>query len=448
MRILLADDESSQRSLLAGFLAKQGFTVHQAESGEQALASYREHFSPVVISDMKMGGMSGLDLLVHLREINPFVQVIILTAYGTIDTAVTAMRSGAYDFLTKPVQDLDELLAKITKASQQNRILVEHQIMSRKLDELFPDSEIIGNSESIRKAKENIARFGKTDATVLITGPTGTGKELVARALHAVSDRADKRLVAINCSAFPEGLLESELFGHEKGAFTGADKQKVGHIELADGGTLFLDEIGELPLTLQAKLLRVLEHKEVTRVGGTKPIFVDFRLVSATNRNLESQVASGLFRQDLLYRLNTVLIDLPPLREREGDILLLAQEFLKRASIRFRKQVTKIDQKAADILLRYDWPGNVRELQHTIERAVILSDHDRITPQELTDLLPKAVSAPLSAPSDLTLSELESRHIKATLDKLDWNMGKAADSLGIHRNTLRLKISEYKLERD
>lgn len=447
-KILIVDDEQSQRSLLGGFLSKKGLTVHEAENAETALEQYRSHFSPVVISDMKMPGMSGLELLKRLREINPYVQVILLTAYGTIETAVEAMRSGAYDFLTKPIQELDELLEKVTRASQQNRLLVEHQVMHRRLEELFPKSDIIGRSPSMQKVHDTIGRVAKVDATVLITGPTGTGKELVARAIHAGSNRSENQLVAINCSAFPEGLLESELFGYEKGAFTGADKQKLGHVELADGGTLFLDEIGELPMSLQVKLLRVLEDHQVMRVGGTKSLHVDFRLLAATNRHLNEMVAEGTFREDLLYRLNTITIDLPPLRERGGDVLLLAEAFLQRYCERYRKEAAQIDQKAAELLTNYHWPGNVRELQHVIERAVILCDGDRITPAELPDLKPSTTNTGLSSTYvPLALSEIERRHIIATLEASDWNATRAAEVLGIHRNTLRLKITEYGIER-
>ncbi len=331
--LLIVDDETSQRQLLAGFLARKGYTVVEAQSGAEALERYQASFAPAAVIDMKMPGMSGLELLARLREINPFIQVIMLTAFGSVETAVAAMRAGAYDYVTKPVEDLDELLLKIEKGVSQNRLITENAVLKERLSDIFPQSsELIGQSPALQRVKDLISAAGPRDATVLITGPSGVGKELVARALHAVSSRSAGRLVAINCAAFPETLLEAELFGYERGAFTGADRAKQGRFELAHGGTLFLDEIGEMPLSMQVKLLRVIEERKTLRLGAVKELALDFRLIAATNRELERAVAEKKFREDLFYRLNVVRIHVPPLAERRGDILLLARAFLERAS--------------------------------------------------------------------------------------------------------------------
>jgi len=444
-KILIVDDEQSQRDLLSGFLGKRGFDVHTAEDGETALKEYHHIFSPLAVVDMKMPGMDGIELLGRLKEINPFIQVIVLTAFGSVETAVKAMRAGAFDYLTKPVEDLDELIVKLHRAAEQNLLIVEHAVMTERLAEIFPTSEIIGNSPAIKKVKEMISLVAAKDATVLITGPSGTGKELVARAIHALSPRAEKKLVAINCAGFPETLLESELFGHEKGAFTGADRAKQGRFELADGGTLFLDEIGEMPLTMQVKLLRVLEERKIERLGSVKEIPLDIRIIAATNRDLERLVKEQKFREDLYYRLNVIAIHLPPLSERTGDVLLLAEQFIQRCIRKVGKEIKGIEPDAAELLVNYSWPGNVRELENIIERAVVLSRSEFISREDLTGL-----SAQEAAPSGKisTLADLEKGHIKACLDRLDWNMSLTADKLGIHRNTLRAKIKEYGITRD
>ena len=445
-RLLVVDDEASQRRLLSGFLNKNGFSVREAASGREALEIYPELFSPIALVDLKMPGMDGLELITRLRALNPFVQVIVLTAFGSVETAVAAMRAGAYDYLTKPVNDLDELLLKLTKAAQQNKLIVDNQIMSERLAEVFPSSELIGESKGIQEVKEMIRLVGPKEATVLITGPSGTGKELVTRAIHAVSPRSDKRLVAINCAAFPENLLESELFGHEKGAFTGADKAKQGRFELADGGTLFLDEIGEMPLSMQVKLLRVLEERKIERLGSVEEISLDIRLIAATNRDLKEEMKQGRFREDLYYRLNVIEIKLPPLSDRRGDVLLLANEFIGRCARRIGKKIDGIDSKACELLAAYHWPGNVRELQNIIERAVLLCQSNRIGEADLSGLSIRPVTA--STNHRLRpLAEVEKEQISFCLEQLEWNMSACADQLGIHRNTLRAKIKEYGLSR-
>ncbi|UCD63368.1 MAG: sigma-54-dependent Fis family transcriptional regulator [Candidatus Zixiibacteriota bacterium] len=447
LKLLIVDDEESQRDLLSGFLSKRGFSVFTAASGQEALDQYHKIFSPVAILDMKMPGMDGLELLGRLREINPFIQVIVLTAFGSVETAVAAMRAGAFDYLTKPVEDLDELIVKLNRAAEQNRLVVENAVMSERLAEIFPVSEIIGESEAIKQVKEMISLVAPKEATVLVTGPSGTGKELVARAVHALSPRAEKKLVAINCAAFPESLLESELFGYEKGAFTGADKAKQGRFELADGGTLFLDEIGEMPPTMQVKLLRVLEERKIERLGSVKEIPLDIRIIAATNRDLDRLVKEQKFREDLFYRLNVIRIYLPPLKDRTGDILLLAENFVKKYARKVGKTIDGIDTDAAEVLVGYAWPGNVRELENIIERAVVLSRSNLITGSDLTGLT-RGPSAAAGGAGLTTLAELEKTHIKACLDRLNWNMSLSAEKLGIHRNTLRAKIKEYQLSRN
>ena len=447
VKLLLVDDEDAQRELLQGFLEKKGYQIQGFASGTQALEGYHSFFAPLAIIDLKMPGMDGLELLGRLREVNPFLQAVVLTAFGSIETAVSAMKAGAYDYLTKPIEDLDELLVKLEKAAEQNRLVVEHEVMRERLEEAFPDTELIGDSPAMAKVRRMIGLVAPKDATVLITGPSGTGKELVARALHALSPRASKRLVAINCAAFPDTLLESELFGHEKGAFTGADRAKQGRFELADGGTLLLDEIGEMPLTMQVKLLRVLEDKRVQRLGSVKDIPLDLRLIAATNRDLSTLIETGEFREDLFYRLNVINIDLPPLNQRGGDVLLLAEEFLARFVRKTGKDIVGLTTEAAELLSRYPWPGNVRELENVLERAVVLCRGNRIEPEDLSGLSARAFQGPAANPL-LPLAEVERRHIKDCLDQLDWNMSACANRLGIHRNTLRAKIREYDLAPD
>lgn len=445
--LLIVDDEQAQRQLLAGFLTHKGYTVVEAQNGAEALERYQTSFAPAAVIDMKMPGMTGLELLARLREINPFVQVIMLTAFGSVETAVVAMRAGAYDYVTKPVEDLDELLLKIEKAVSQNRLITENAFLRERLSEVFPQSsELIGQSPALQRVRDLISAAGPREATVLITGPSGVGKELVARALHAVSPRSGGRLVAINCAAFPETLLEAELFGYERGAFTGADKAKQGRFELAHGGTLFLDEIGEMPLNMQVKLLRVIEERKTLRLGAVKELALDFRLIAATNRELEKAVAEKKFREDLFYRLNVVRIHVPPLAERRGDILLLARTFLERASKKLAKEVTGIEPQAAAILTGYDWPGNVRELENVIERAVVLAETTQVTSKELLGVTNFGHSGDLDNP--VKLADVEKNHIKKCLDLNDWNLGETADQLGIHRNTLRVKIKEYDLSQN
>jgi len=445
-KLLIVDDEAGQRALLAGFLADKGFQITEAECGEDALAVYHSIFSPLALVDMKMPGMDGMELLRRLKEINPFIQVIVLTAFGSVESAVGAMRAGAYDYLTKPIEDLEELLLKLEKAIAQNRLVVDNRVMQERLTDIFPSSEIIGESPVIQEIKKMISLVAPKDATILITGPSGTGKELVARAIHALSERANKRLVAINCAAFPDTLLESELFGFERGAFTGADRAKQGRFELADGGTLFLDEICEMPLTMQVKLLRVLEERKIERLGSVKEISLDIRVLAATNRDIKKMVETGKFREDLFYRLNVIQLHLPPLTERAGDVLLLAEKFIDKHAKIVGKEVEGLDNEAAALLTQYSWPGNVRELENIIERALVLTDTKFITPDDLSGI--SGLTAHVAAGRVRPLSEVEREHIQLCLDQLDWNLSLTSEKLGIHRNTLRAKIKDYNLTRN
>jgi two-component system response regulator HydG len=446
MKVLIVDDEKGQRDLLAGYLSGKGFMVTAAANGEEALAAYERVFAPVALLDMKMPGMDGIELLGRLKELNPYLQAIVLTAFGSVETAVAAIKAGACDYLTKPIEDLDELLLKLRRAAEQNRLVLSNQLLRERLEDVFPTTEIVGESPAIKEVLKLVGLVAPRDTTVLITGPSGTGKELVARAIHSLSDRSAKPLVTVNCAAFPETLLESELFGHEKGAFTGADQARQGRFELADGGTLLLDEVGEMPLSMQVKLLRAIEEKTVQRLGSTTPVTLDLRILAATNRDLEQMVREGTFRQDLYYRLNIMRIDLPALSERKADILLLAQTFIERFNHKTGRHLKGLEPGAARLLTSYDWPGNVRELENVIERAAILTSGDSITTETLggLDLSDEATRGKELLP----MSEIEKRHIKFCLDQMDWNLAATAEVLGIHRNTLRSKIKDYGLSQD
>lgn len=444
-RILVVDDEEPQREQLAGFLEKQGFSVTTAESGPEAINLCQDKSFEVALIDLKMPRMDGVELLKKLKEINPEIQVIMMTAYGTVETAVDAMRLGAYHYINKPI-NLDELKLNIKKALERYYLLMENKYLKEQIENKFKDIQIIGNSRGIQEVLSTISRVAKTKSTVLIRGESGTGKELVARTIHALSDRANKRFVPISCAALPETLLESELFGYEKGAFTGAVKRKEGRFELADGGTLFLDEVGDIPLETQVKLLRVLESQEFERLGGKETLKVDVRIISASNQDLEKKIKERNFREDLYYRLNVISIFIPPLRERKEDILLLVDHFIQKANQKCGRKVKGITLDVKDIILSYDWPGNVRELENVIERGVVLSRTDVIGKNDLPYFgLIKSKETTPSA--NLSLRDMERNHILNTLNMTEWNLIKTAEVLGIHRNTLRLKMKEYGIER-
>jgi len=444
-KVLVVDDEAGQREMLAGFLRKKGFEVATAGSGTEAVGLYPGFFAPLVITDMKMPEMGGLELLTKLRDINPFVQIIVLTAFGTVETAVAAMRNGAFGYLTKPV-NLEELLINLKKAQERNRLIAENDLLRRTMADLADMPEMIGKSDRMTQIRSLISRVAPADSSVLITGPSGSGKGLVAQIIHTLSPRRDGAFVQLNCASLPETLLESELFGHEKGAFTGADRKRIGRFELADGGTIFLDEIGDMSAPMQAKLLRVLEDGSFEPLGSEHSKKVDVRVISATNRRLEALMEEGRFRQDLYFRINTVRIELPPLADRGGDILELAEHYLMRFARKMNKAIRGFSDEAAARLVAYRWPGNIRELQNVVERAVVLCADDVIRSEDIPGIAEDAASRPPIR--RIRLADVEKEHILAILTAEEWNMQKTADVLGIHRNTLRQKIKDYGLEPD
>lgn len=440
--ILIVDDEASIRNSLQGWFKMDGYRAEVAEDAYEALKKLQENSFDIVLIDIKMPEMDGIELQRRIKEIDKNIITIIITAYATIETAIQAMKDGAFDYITKPI-DPDELSRLIKKAIEQRRLIAENIMLRGKIEELQSLDEIIGESPAMKKVMEMVNTVAETDSTVMIRGESGTGKELIARAIHARSKRRYFPIVTINCGAYPEGLLESELFGHEKGAFTGALYQRKGKLEMANRGTLFLDEVGNISLKMQMDLLRVLETKRFTRLGGDKVIEVDFRVISATNRDLEEAVREGSFREDLYYRLNVFTIFLPPLRERKSDIPLLVHYFIKKFSQSMNKDVKEISNEAMEILLNYDWPGNVRELRNVIERAMVNVKGKRI---EVNDLFFN-LSSPYAKPEGESLEEVEKAHITKILQKTGWNITKAAEILKIDRGTLYNKIEKYKLRR-
>jgi len=441
VKILVVDDEAIIRDSLHDWLSDVGHQVLTAENGPQALEIIEKEKPGIAIVDLVMPGMDGIELLKRAKEISSGIEVIIITAYGSIPTAITAMKEGAYDYIEKPFcPERAELL--IEKLMEHQRLIEENISLHQKLEERYRFENIIAKSPKIQQVIEVIKVVAKSNATVLITGDSGTGKELVARAIHSQSYRKDKPFVAVSCAALPESLLESELFGHEKGAFTGAHAQRRGKFEGANRGTLFLDEIGEMSANIQVHLLRVLEEKEFSRVGGNELVKVDVRVISATNKNMKQAIADGQFREDLYYRLNVVTIELPPLRERKEDIPLLAQHFLRKFAGENQKEITSFSPGATDFLLKYEWPGNVRELENAVERAVILAKNSYI---ELTDLPQESLTLTHSAPLGKSLGEIERNHILNILSETGGNYTKAARILGISRVTLHNKAKAYGL---
>jgi two-component system response regulator AtoC len=441
VKILVVDDEAIIRDSLRDWLGDAGYQVSTAENGSQALQIIQEEKPSVAFVDLVMPGMDGLELLRRAKEISPNLEVVIITAYGSIPTAINAIREGAYDYIEKPFcPERAELL--VEKLLEHQRLLEENIALQHKLEERYRFENIITKSPRMQQVIEVIKVVAKSNATVLISGETGTGKELVARAVHSQSHRRDKPFVAVSCAALPESLLESELFGHEKGSFTGAYSQKKGKFEVANRGTLFLDEIGEMSANIQVHLLRVLEEKEFNRVGGNEPIKVDVRLISATNRDMKQAVDRGEFREDLYYRLNVVNIELPPLRERTEDIPLLAQHFLKGFALENQKELTGFSAEATDFLLKHDWPGNVRELENAIERAVILAQNPII---EVADLSPQNLVTVGSNVPEKRLKQVEKEHIQSVLSETGGNYTEAARILGISRMTLYNKAKAYGL---
>ncbi|MGB5105425.1 MAG: sigma-54 dependent transcriptional regulator [Candidatus Zixiibacteriota bacterium] len=446
LRILIVDDEANQREMLAGFLKKAGYSVATAESAEVALKLLETRSFEIGLFDMKMTGLSGFELFQRIHERDPEMQVILITAFGNVESAVEAMRAGVYHYISKPV-NLAELQELIHKAGERHFLLAENRNLRERLEQLHVD-EIVGVSDKIKSLLSEVARVAPTEATVLITGESGTGKELLARSIHELSPRRENRFVAVSCAAIPETLIESELLGHERGAFTGAEKRRLGRFELAKGGTVLLDEIGELPLSIQVKLLRLLEERKFERLGGEEEISADVRLIAATNRNLQDEIKSGRFREDLYFRINVVHLHIPPLRQRRDDIMPLVDHFLNLSATKTNRPPRKITPAAKDRLLAYDWPGNVRELANVIERATVLSRTETLDAADFAQIAAGAnASTGASITTTMTLRDLEKEHIENVLSANEFSLQKSADVLGIHRNTLRQKMKEYGIEK-
>ena len=454
--VLIVDDESSILFSLSEAMADAGYRVITCATGEEAIREAKESSPNVVLLDMKLPDIDGLKVLKKVKTIDVNLPVIMMSAYVDIPTAVKATKMGAHSFVEKPLN--------IEKIKMDIQNTIENYDVKKELEQLKeierfrqkvnnPLEQILGDSAAIKKLKSTLKKIVESKATtVLIQGESGTGKELVARAIHYASNRREKPFIDINCTSIPDELLESELFGHEKGAFTDAKKEKKGLFELSNGGTLFLDEIGDMKMAMQAKLLRVLQEKNFTRVGGTKKIFVDVRIVAATNKDLEKAISNGEFREDLYYRLNVVRVECPPLRDRDKDVLLLAKCFIDQFNLDFNKSVSKVNPMAETLLKSYHWPGNVRELKNVLERAILLESEDVLMPEDLSintsNVNSSAPAAELSSfNEDMTLEEMEKLLIEKTLQRLSWNKNLVAKKLGINRTTLYTKIKKYNLER-
>jgi DNA-binding NtrC family response regulator len=441
-KIFIVDDELVMRKSLSGWLERDGYEVDTAESGEEALEKLKETRFDLLLVDIKMEGISGLDVLKHVRENDPDVAVVMITAYGSISTAIEAIKNGAYDYLLKPF-DPDELGVLIEKIVEQQAQARENLFLREQYKERTRFESMIGQSKPMQEVFNLIQDVAPMDSTVLITGETGTGKGLAAKAIHTNSPRSNGPFVLVNCGAIPEHLMESELFGHQRGAFTDAKETKKGRLELAHDGTLFLDEIGEISMRMQIDLLRVLEDRVFYRVGGTQPIEADFRVIAATNRNLETAIKNEIFREDLYYRLNVITFQMPPLRDRKEDIPLLAEHFLRRFSQETNKPVDKISREAIDEMMLYEWPGNVRELENAIERAVVVGKERDVRPEDLPF---RRSDDPNFIPQN-ALKDIEKAHIKKMLDNNQWNIAKSSKILGIDRTTLYNKIKRYNIKK-
>jgi two-component system NtrC family response regulator len=449
--ILIVDDEEAQRGILAGYLKKQRFTVIEASSGKQACEILRNESVDVVLTDFRMPEMTGLELLQKLRTIQPEIAVVLMTAFGTIEGAVEAIRGGAYDYLTKPI-NLDELDLLITRIAERTGLISENRILRQQLSERYAFDGIVSNSSVMESVLAMASRVAESDASVLIRGESGTGKELIAKAIHYHGPRKAKPFVAVNCAALSEHLLESELFGHERGAFTGAQKQRAGRFEIASGGTLFLDEIGDISPAVQVKLLRVLQEHTFERVGGTETISSDVRILAATNRDLEGMITSSTFREDLYYRLNVVTIEIPPLRKRRDDIPMIIEFYLRKYSTGSGKKKISFSREAWDAMLRYEYPGNVRELENIVQRAVILARGDTITLADLPQVvknLPDEFRSTAVPSAEGRLTErvelLEKEMIFEALRMSGGNQSKAALRLGISERNLRYRLKKWKI---
>ncbi len=446
--ILVVDDDQAHRTMLRTLLSRWGYKIVEADDGQVAIEKVHEQAFDMILMDIRMLKVSGLEALDGIKTYNPAIPVIIMTAYSSVETAVEALKKGAYDYLTKPL-DFDELRLAMERAMDHSQLKEENRLLRETLGSHFDIQNIIGRSTAMVKLLETVAQVAPSEATVLITGDSGTGKELIAGAIHFNSPRKDGPFVKVNCAAITETLLESELFGHEKGAFTGAHRLKEGRFRQADGGSLFLDEVSEMSLGMQVKLLRALQEREITRVGGEEVIKVDVRVIAAANKDLIQEIESGRFREDLYYRLNVITLNVPLLRERKEDIPLLAQHFLSTFAEKNRKQIKGFTPQAMDQLLKYDWPGNVRELMNAVERAVVLSRSEYLDEQDLPLVIEDALSDEEKSPSrdavpaDLPLEDVEKTTILKTLESTDGNKSEAARRLGITRKTLHKKLKKY-----
>jgi two-component system response regulator AtoC len=435
--LLVVDDDPVTIDLLREVLSKEGYEVSTALSGEEAIAQGTDHFFDLIITDVRMGEKNGVEVLRFFRKSAPDTTVIMITAFGSIETAIEAIREGAYDYISKPFK-LDEIKLTVRRALEQRRLVQENKHYRQELLDKYQFKNVIGRTPQMFQVYKTIAKVADTKSTVLLCGERGTGKELIARSIHYNSRRNNRAFIPVDCASLVETLIESELFGHVRGAFTGASSAKRGLFEEAEGGTLFLDEVGNLNLTLQSKLLRFLQEHEIKRVGGTESIKVDIRIIAATNQPLEPLVKSGKFREDLFDRLNVVTITLPPLRERKEDIPFLASHFLQKFSEENHKNISHLSPEALEMLIRYSWPGNVRELEHTIERAVIFSIHPMILPEDLPkEISEKTGGSEILIPEKpLSLRELEKRYVLKVLQETGGNKKKASEILGIDRVTL------------
>jgi DNA-binding NtrC family response regulator len=448
-RILLVEDEAIARRNLVHILEKEGYAVIPAAGGAEALDLLKTHIFDLVITDLKMDQVDGMAVLVHSRQRSPLTEVIMITGYATVDSAVSAMKAGAYHYIAKPIK-LEAVRKIVSEALLKRRLQLENLQLKETLASTAKAPLIIGESAAIQKVMQTIRQIAPANTNVLILGESGTGKELAARSIHQLSPRAGRPFVAFNCGSFTETLMASELFGHEKGAFTNADREKAGLLETADGGTVFLDEIGDMPPSMQVKLLRVIQEREVLRVGGVRPHPVDIRFIAATHRDLNEDVQQGHFRQDLYYRLNVIAIHLPPLSGREGDIALLANYFLALKRLAMHKNVHKIDPDALSLLCRHSWPGNVRELENVIERGVALAAGDTITTGDLPDDLRELSIETYRQPAGEvpTLIEQEQRYIRWVMEKCGGNKTQAAAVMGIDRVSLWRKLKRYGIDRN
>jgi two-component system NtrC family response regulator len=451
--ILIVEDERFQREMLRKFLTREGHRVQEAENGEKALQFMGMSSFDLILLDFKMPGMSGLEVLKEAKRINPEIDAVIITAYGTVDTAVQAMKAGSTDYVTKPI-DFEELSIIIGRVAKHRTLVRENEILRRELNAKGVTSDTIRHKSQNMAELINLAgRIASSPATVLIRGETGTGKELFARLIHSLSPRGDRPFITVNCASIPETLLESELFGHEKGAFTGAAQRRIGHFEQADRGTLFLDEIGELTPTVQVKLLRFLQEREFQRVGGNRTLKADVRIISATHQDLEARVKEGLFREDLYYRIHVVTLKIPPLRERREDIPILVDHFIQRFAVENQKSIEGVSREGRGLLMRYDYPGNVRELENIIERAVVISRGDILSIDDLPfdATLASNVTDRDAAPApegtlQHAVETIEKQMIRDALEKSAFNQTQAAKSLGLSERALRYKLKKYGLK--